>query len=82
MEDYVGTYFSEELDYEQVLRITNDRLSMWDPRTWDEFGLTPVARDVFQDPRFTFTFSRDDQDRVVGFTVDTGKVSNLKFVRR
>ena len=80
LEDYLGTYFSEELDYEYVLRITNDRLSMWDPRTWDEFALRPVARDVFQDQgsRYTFTFSRDGQGRVVGFTV----FGDLQFVRR
>ena len=48
LEGYLGTYFSEELDYAWVLRITNDSLSSWDPRTWDEFALRPVARDVFQ----------------------------------
>ena len=75
---------SDELDYEQVLRITNDSLSMWDPRTWDEFALRPVARDVFQslEEGDTFTFSRDGQGRVVGFTFNTGRIRNLKFVRR
>jgi len=84
LEGYLGTYFSEELDYAWVLRITNDSLSSWDPRTWDEFALRPVARDVFQslEEGDTFTFSRDGQGRVVGFTVDTGRIRNLKFVRR
>ena len=80
LDGYLGTYFSEELYDEYVLRITNDRLSMWDPRTWDEFALRPVARDVFWDQgyRYTLTFSRDSQGRVVGFTV----LGELKFVRR
>ena len=82
LEGYLGTYYSEELDYRHVLRITNDSLSMWDPRTWDEFALTPVARDVFQDGRFTFTFSRDSQGRVVGFTADRPSLRRLQFVRR
>ena len=84
LEGYLGTYFSEDLDYAWVLRITNDSLSSWDPRTWDEFALRPVARDVFQslEEGDTFTFSRDGQGRVVGFTVDTGRIRNLKFVRR
>jgi CubicO group peptidase (beta-lactamase class C family) len=81
MEGYLGTYFSEELKYEQVLRITNDSLSMWDPRTWDEFALWPFTRDVFL-ARGRFTFSRDSQGRVVGFTFNTGRIRNLKFVRR
>ncbi len=81
LEGYLGTYFSEELKYEQVLRITNDSLSMWDPRTWDEFALRPFTRDVFQ-ARGRFTFSRDSQGRVVGFTFNTGRIRNLKFVRR
>ncbi len=82
LEGYLGTYYSEDADYEWVLRITNDRLSMWDPRTWDELVFRPVVRDVFQLGEYTFTFSRDGQDRVVGFAVDTERLQNLKFVRR
>ena len=82
LEGYLGTYYSEDADYEWVLRITNDRLSMWDPRTWYEFAFRPVVRDVFQAEGYTFTFFRDGQGRVVGFAVDTGRLRNLKFVRR
>ncbi len=81
-EGYLGTYYSAEHGYEWVVRITNGRLSMWDPRTWFEFALRPVVRDVFQPPwgQFTFTFSRDGQGRVAGFSVDAGRLRNLKFV--
>lgn len=82
LEGYLGTYFSEELDYEQVLRITNDSLSIWDPRNWDEDALRPFTRDVFQARGGRFTFSRDSQGRVVGFTFNTGWIRSLKFVRR
>ncbi|MDA2913818.1 beta-lactamase family protein [Acidobacteriia bacterium AH_259_A11_L15] len=84
LEGYLGTYFSEELDYEWVLRITHDGLSMWDPRTWHEFALAPFTRDVFSSHGWWgfYTFSRDGQGRVVGFTVDTPGLRNLKFVRR
>ena len=84
LEGYLGTYFSEELNYEWVLRITNDSLSMWDPRTRHEFALAPFTRDVFSSFgwRGFYTFSRDGQGRVVGFTVDTSGIRNLKFVRR
>ena len=83
LEGYLGTYFSEELDYQYVLRITNDSLSMWDPRTWVEFALRPFTRDVFQAlENGTFTFSRDGQGRVVGFRVDTPRSRNMQFVRR
>ncbi len=83
LEGYLGTYFSEELDYEWVLRITNDSLSMWDPRTLAEFALTPFTTDVFRSPGgWFFTFSRDGQGRVVGFTIDSPRMRNLKFVRR
>ncbi len=83
LEGYLGTYFSEELNYEWVLRITNDSLSMWDPRSLIEFPLAPFTRDVFSVGwRWFFTFSRDGQGRVVGFTVDTQGVRNLRFVRR
>ncbi len=84
LEDYLGTYYSEELDYEWVLRITNDSLSSWDPRTRGrEFALAPFTRDVFSGGwRAFYTFSRDGSGRVVGFTFDMQGVRNLKFVRR
>ncbi len=66
-----------------MLRITNDGLTMWDPRTWGELALRPFARDVFQlDLSWTFTFARDDQGRVVSFRVDTPGSRNVQFVRR
>lgn len=84
LEDYPGTYFSEELGYEWVLRITNDRLSMWDPRTWNEFAFAPFTKDVFSSHGWWgfYTFSRDGQGRVVSFTVGNPRVRNLKFVKR
>ncbi len=82
LEGYLGTYYSKDADYEWVLRVTNERLSMWDPITWDESALRPVVRDVFQRGGFFFTFSRDGQGRVIGFAVDTGRLRNLQFVRR
>ena len=82
LQSYLGTYFSEDADYEWVLKIENDGLSMWDPRTWYEFAFRPVVRDVFQAEGYTFTFSRDGQGRVVGFAVDAGRLRNSKFVRR
>ncbi len=78
LEGYLGTYFSEELDYAWVVRITNDRLSMWDPRTWFEFALRPVVRDVFQNGNWFFTFSSDRQGRVVGFTVDAPRSRKME----
>ena len=83
LDGYLGTYYSQDADYEWELRITNDTLSMWDPRTWVEFGLRPFTRDVFQAlENGTFTFSRDGQGRVVGFMVDAPRSRNMQFVRR
>lgn len=85
LEAYLGTYFSEELDYKWVLRITNDGLTMWDPRTWREHALRPWVRDVFRLDvgwTFTFTFARDDQGRVVSFMADEPRLRNVQFVRR
>ena len=81
LQDYVGTYYSEELDYEQVLRITSNGLSMWDPKTWDELALRPFMRDVFRG-QGRFVFSRDIKGRVVGFTFNRLRIRNLKFVKR
>jgi hypothetical protein len=84
LEPYLGTYYSEDLDYEQVFRITNGQLSRWDPRNWNEYGpLRPFGKDVFHTGWWMFfKFSRDEQDRIDGFTVETSSLRNLKFVRR
>ena len=84
LEAYLGTYFSEEFDYTWVLRITNDALTMWDPRSWSELALSPLVRDVFQfdTGRLIFTFARDAQGRVVSFMADAGQSKNVQFVRR
>ena len=83
LDGYLGTYYSEDADYEWVLRVTNDSLSMWDPRTWLELVLTPFATDMFRYRSGTyFRFTRDSQERIVGFTVNTERLRNLKFARR
>ena len=82
LEGYLGTYFSEDADYEWVLRITNDRLSLWDQKTWDESALQPVVRGRVSAWGGTYTFFRDSRGRVVGFAVDSEGLRNLKFVRR
>ncbi len=85
LEDYLGTYFSEELNYEWVLRITNDSLSIWDPRIRSERALlAPFGRDVFSafGWRVFYMFSRDGQGRVVGFANNSLRLRNLKFVKR
>ncbi len=57
---------------------------MWDPRTLIELRLVPFAREVFSFPGWGwfFTFSRDEQGQVVGFTINTVNLRNLQFVRR
>ncbi len=85
LEDYLGTYFSEELNYEWVLRITNDSLSIWDPRIRSERALlAPFGRDVFSafGWRVFYMFSRDGQGRVVGFANNSLRLRNLRFVKR
>jgi CubicO group peptidase (beta-lactamase class C family) len=78
--EYVGEYASEELrvTYQIVLEDGNlfvrHRSAPKDP-------LKPGFSDMFWVDRITLLFTRDDRARVSGFTVNTGRVRQVRFVR-
>jgi len=78
---YEGAYDSDELrvTYRFVLQdgelFLRHRNAPRDP-------LKPLLDDVFRVGRLAIHFARDGQGRVSGFTVQAGRVRNIRFVRR
>jgi len=77
LEDFVGSYYSKELDVRYSLFIKDNVLQVKEPR-YDAAELMPFIKDVFTGP-FITEFQRDKKGKVVGFLLSTGRSRNLKF---
>jgi CubicO group peptidase (beta-lactamase class C family) len=82
---YAGSYESEELNTTYAIEIRNGKLLV---RGWrDEFGsLIPIIPDGFSlkpplMPSAFFRFTRDADNRVTGFSLNTSGAGNIRFVR-
>ncbi len=83
--EYVGDYYSEELLalYRVVLeggklflRLTNRDTEL------SKKPLEPSLRDAFGVGGLILNFARDGQDKISYFTVNAGRVKNIRFLRR
>jgi CubicO group peptidase (beta-lactamase class C family) len=78
---YQGEYYSEELDVMYHLHVAENKLLLSFPTVADE-EMVPVFEGVFQ-ARGTMMFKFGDPgDQARGFTLDAGRVKNVRFVRR
>lgn len=79
--EFSGAYYSDELDVTYLLAMKEGKLTA-------EVGsqtrpLTPAYRDAFQGPGGgLLEFARDTRGRVTGFTIQAGRVRNIRFVRK
>jgi CubicO group peptidase (beta-lactamase class C family) len=80
--DYAGTYYSEELGTQYVVRATTDGLSI-------TVGYLPIARWVRAGPdRFKYTdldlnvvFRRNERGGITGFAIESPRIQGLSFKR-
>lgn len=79
LEEYQGKFYSDELDVNYLLSIIDGKLSAsaGNNNTW---ALEPIDKDKFS-AWFTLNFERDASGSISGFSVDAGRVQNLKFVK-
>ncbi|MGH9943405.1 MAG: serine hydrolase domain-containing protein [Pyrinomonadaceae bacterium] len=83
--EYVGDYDSDELqalyrvaleDGKLFLRLANKDTE------WSKKPLQPSLRDAFSVGGLSLNFVRDGQGNISYFTVNAGRVKNIKFLRR
>ncbi len=81
LNEFAGSYYSEELDTVYKMVVENNRLLAVD-RNGTKRPLTPSFRDAFATfSAAQFEFSRDARGRVAGFVVHAGRIRNVRFVR-
>lgn len=80
LKDYLGTFYSEELDVTYEVSIEEGALMM---KVGGEFSikLNHAASDEFSTLLGIIRFDRKD-DSISGFNLDAGRVKNLKFNKR
>jgi len=77
---YAGTFYSAELDAAYEMSI-EDGVLVVTLRDTPDMRLRPTGDDEFRG-RWLFRFQRDESGVVTGFTVDAGRVTNIRFERR
>jgi hypothetical protein len=81
MQDYAGTYTSDELDVKLVVAAKGDKLVLR-RRPNDELELRPAYADDFAAAGLgSIRFSRDTSGRVTGFAIFAGRVIDVRFTR-
>lgn len=78
--EFVGVYYSAELNVTYRISRQDDQLFL-SVDNQPKVAMKPSGKDAFSKP-FKLFFRRDEHKRVVGFTVDAGRVTKLKFTRR
>jgi len=81
LNEYVGLYYSEELDTSYRLEIEDGKLTAKHARL-PAVSLVPRERDVYQVLNARVAFDRDSQGKVTGLRFTEGRVRNLVFERR
>jgi CubicO group peptidase (beta-lactamase class C family) len=81
--DYCGIYYSPELETTYELKVVSGKLTVHHMRLGD-FPLNPdqVVKDEFSGATGTFSFIRNSQHAVTGFTLSGGRIRNIRFEKK
>lgn len=82
---YVGKYYSEELDTAYFLRFKNGKIFMRHENPHKKYpraALKPTFKDRFQIERWKFKFIRSENQNIIGFKVNAGRVRNILFKKQ
>lgn len=82
LEEFSGTFYSEEIDATYAISLKDDKLVLRRKNVDGETPLVGQFADAFSAAGTGgIRFTRDPQNRVNGFLLTTGRVRNLRFVR-
>lgn len=81
--NYIGTYYSEELASEYKVDLAGGKLMIHHMRLGDfEIQPDPINADQFSSQIGSIQFVKNDEKKVTGFTISGGRVKNLRFDKR
>ncbi|MDX1396027.1 MAG: DUF3471 domain-containing protein, partial [Gemmatimonadota bacterium] len=80
--DFVGRFYSDELETFYEIRLDEEELEMWQRRLGDA-SLEPdeTEPDTFSGGGFNFSFERDRNGIVIGFYLSNGRTRDVRFER-
>ncbi len=79
--EYVGNYYSDELQFTYKLVLENGNL-FFRHRNAPNKPLSPTLTDMFKVSYVTIHFFRDRQNKISAFTVSTERARNMHFVKK
>jgi hypothetical protein len=79
--EYAGEYYSDEAQVSYKIGVENGGLVVG-VRGGRKLVLSPALKDEFLFANFNFEFTRDPQNKVNGFLMDTDRSINVRFVKR
>jgi hypothetical protein len=79
--EYAGEYHSDDAQVTYKVAFENDRLVVIARRN-QKFVLSPAIKDEFLFGGFNFDFTRDQQNKITGFLMDTERSINVRFVKK
>jgi hypothetical protein len=85
LEELVGEYTSEELQVTYGLELKEGKLFLVHENRYKDYPdspLEPTLRDNFMISGMQVQFFRNEQNNVESFTVNAGRVKNIRFVRK
>lgn len=80
LDDYVGTYHSDDAETTYRVRVDDGRLTVWQ-RPDETRTLEPVYPDAFEMRGRTVRFRRDASGRVDALSLSLGRVYDMRFER-
>ncbi len=85
LEALVGEYTSDELQVTYRLKLKNGKLFLVHENPYKDYPdspLEPTLRDNFMISGMQIQFFRNEENEVESFTVNAGRVKNIRFVRQ
>ncbi len=85
LQEYVGEYFSPELQVTYKIQIDDNSLHLIHENPYKDYpkeALKETFADKFQVSYITLTFFRNEKNDVDSFTMDAGRVRNIRFFKR
>jgi CubicO group peptidase (beta-lactamase class C family) len=85
LKELVGEYYSEELQVAYRLGLKDGKLFLVHENPYKDYPdspLEPTLRDNFMISGMQLLFFRNEENEVESFTVNAGRVKNIRFVRK
>lgn len=85
LQEYVGEYFSPELQVSYKVQIEDNKLHLIHENPYKDYPKEPLSEtfaDKFQVSYITLNFFRNEKKEVNSFTMNAGRVRNIRFFKK